>query len=479
VEDIRYLGQIVDFYKSMQNETPSLTGFKEFPELNEKEAQTLLTQLNYNEKTGIFKEFEEAGLSKIYSTYGKATLDRLAGYNVQKRGLLDGFNQLIKTVTGEKAADEKKLANAQKKLSKLQKKYDEYALSENRRLIAFDEIFKIALGNRLDEMIKEVKKEENRVDRLTEAYKAEYSFILTLQKTFIGKLLIFIPTVIGGIVSDLKSIFSDGDMAALGRIASITLQVLIIAILYISGVGTAAAIALTLAVLSLIISLDSMYANNILTEAIFEMFDAVFNELLGLNEHIEVFDYFNSDSKYYEEAIMWFQMSIHIASMIANFNVSAATWEAGAKTISQGATNLLGISPSAIAGMQDLQSVYKVYSMAKGAYDTATAIIAANRLNELMEERKQKINSTMLQKNSLKMIGQMRDMRYILEGYEVQSQMFFMGKDSPKAYLSDIEGMIPYNTRYKPDSSTMYGFEELFVEEDNDFYSKMVYGWKS
>ena len=263
----------------------------------------------------------------------------------------DQIDEVSRVVSGQYHNDAKDIQEYQNKVEKykdyVDTEIDKYNSSVDAlmdkidRLIAFDEIFKMAAENRLDNYIATASPEINAliaeynrlVDKLKDMInqlKNEYDFVIGLTKgNFFEKIIGSIFMIFGGIASDMNDILN-------GRANSdtwknlITVIVLVIVVVLLSwnlagwSAGTVA-VMMSLAILNAFLTLDSMYANGAATGAIMGVLDFIFNDLLNLDDLIgSDFDHFDKDNKDYQDMVSYVKLAIAVAQIIVSLNASSS-----------------------------------------------------------------------------------------------------------------------------------------------------------
>ena len=243
------------------------------------------------------------------------------------------------------------------------------------RLIAFDEIFKLALKNKFKEMDNEqtqtedprrvaqykelqllVKQYELMVRQLKQmmaSLKADFDFVIGLTEgAFLQRIVGSIIMMVGGLVNNISNVFS-GEATSEDWKNIIIFVIIVVAIVltagaatsamaaYAAGTGSAlaaglAVTALVLTVIGSLMTLDGMYANGAATGAIMSSLDFIFNDLLNLNDFVgKDFSKFDKDHEDYQEMVMYTQLAIAIGSLATSWGSSLAN--SGA-TVSQEAS---------------------------------------------------------------------------------------------------------------------------------------------
>lgn len=226
-------------------------------------------------------------------------------------------------------------------------------IAKMERLIAFEEIFHMAMKNRMGSfqalngpeltilteqheiLVRELK-------RMVAQLKAEYDFVIGLTEgPFIQRLIGSIIMIVGGLQSDLHDIVSGkADGETFQRV--ITAVIIIVIVIYswgtaLGAVGAAAPFFMASAVLASIaafMNLDGMYANGAATGAIMSALDFLFNDLLNLDSLIgSDFEKFDKEHEDYQEMVGYTKLAIGLAALITAWGGSwAGSGDGGAGT---------------------------------------------------------------------------------------------------------------------------------------------------
>lgn len=251
------------------------------------------------------------------------------------------------------------------------------------RLIAFDEIFKLALKNKFKEMDNEqtqtedprrvaqykelellVKQYELMVRQLKQMIanlKADFDFVIGLTEgPFLQKIVGSIIMIVGGLSNNISNVFS-GEATSEDWKNIIITVIIVVAIVLTAGAassavaasaaGTGTALAAGLAITALVLSvigafmtLDGMYANGAATGAIMSSLDFIFNDLLNLDDFVgKDFNKFDKDHEDYQEMVVYTQLAIAVGSLATSWGSSLAN--SGA-TVSKEVANASIMNPS-------------------------------------------------------------------------------------------------------------------------------------
>ena len=298
------------------------------------------------------------------------------------------INQVGKVLSGEYHREVAKVKDYQKKVEafgrRVEAAYRAYygsgvaAYRQNtdelmerlERLIAFDEIFKLALKNRFKEMDNEqtqtrasqykelellVKQYELMVRQLKQmmaTLKADFDFVIGLTEgPFLQRIAGSMIMMVGGLVNNISNVFR-GEATSEDWKNIIIVGIIVIAIVLTVGAATSAAAsyaaggsaaayglavaALVLTVIGSFMTLDGMYANGAATGAIMSSLDFIFNDLLNLDDFVgKDFNKFDKDHEDYQEMVMYTQLAVAIGALATSWGSSLAN--SGA-TVSQEAS---------------------------------------------------------------------------------------------------------------------------------------------
>ena len=264
----------------------------------------------------ISGEYIHKAIGGMISAAGKV-IDKVGfdtvGVEISRIG--DDVTQIGKVLGGEYHDDVKGIEDEQNRVKaygdSLQYKIDTYNLTlqhlQDRvdSLIAFDEIYKMAINNRTEDF---VKLSNTELTTMTEQYnimvrnlnamvsslKSEYDFVIGLtQGSFVERLVGSVIMIVGGLSSDFREIGSGRANSETWKRIGITMVNIIamVALFFIPGLegvslDLALSLAVTLASINLFLSLDGMYSNGAATGAIMGMLDFLFNDVLNLDDTI-------------------------------------------------------------------------------------------------------------------------------------------------------------------------------------------------
>lgn len=291
-------------------------------------------------------------LDKVSDSLGALGLDSLS----KEVGRWSDHNmQVGKVVSGQYHNDMKRIGEFQaivdesgrvlnSKIAAYNNSLDDM-IAKMERLVAFDEIFHMAMKNRMGSfqalngpeltilteqheiLVRELK-------RMIAQLKAEYDFVIGLTEgPFIQRLIGSVIMIIGGLQSDLEDIVTgkaDGD--TFQRV--ITAVIIIVVVIYswgtaLGAVGAAAPFLMAGAILGTIaafMNLDGMYANGAATGAIMSSLDFLFNDLLNLDSLIgSDFEKFDKDHEDYQEMVGYTKLAIGLAAIIVAWGGSWAS----------------------------------------------------------------------------------------------------------------------------------------------------------
>jgi DNA-binding ferritin-like protein len=285
---------------------------------------------------GVGDVFSSVGLDSI----GKE-VDRWGGDLYQVGGVLGG----------DYHDDKKKIERYQQKVNEYGDKVEKFNTSYNlgidelvermESLIAFEEIFQMALSNRLEEfekiegeeldsMIAQYNQMVEQLNKMVRQLKNDYDFVIGLtQGAFIQKIIGSVLMIVGGLMSDIKDVASGkANSAVWKRLLITTIMIIGIVILMLTpGLqGVALGIAVSLAALNMFMTLDGMYADGAATGAIMGVLDFVFNDLLNLDSLIgSDFEKFDKDHADYQQMVGYVQLAIAIANIYVVWSSAPAS----------------------------------------------------------------------------------------------------------------------------------------------------------
>lgn len=464
----------------------------------------------------IGKTLEVAGGSVIDDMLG---LDKIGEETSRIGGQITQIGQVL---GGEYHDDMKDLENYKSKIDTFSKEYnsnlDNFA-ERMESLIAFHEIFQMAISNRMDEYIDKYNPQLQAMMKEYQAMiaqiKSEYDFVIGLtQGSFLEKLIGSLIMMVGGIMSDLKDIANGtADGETWKRVVTSTLIIMAIVAMWWNPVGW---VAITLAVMGTIgalMQLDGMYANGAATGAIMGMLDFVFNDTLNLDDRIgSDFNKFDKDHADYQEMVMYTQLALSLAGMASAWanagsqtsGISNAgkmstsnTAGAGGKALSSASAEMTGqtlgtasqSAKAASAGsflgvsFSTYSDIYKAYSTAQSANDVAGANKQYEDLKNKLESDRIKVESAIDSKYRKNFMKHYKDTAYFLQDQQEYIDRYLWGMTAQNMYV-DPYGTTPVaNIRFTPDKDTRmmsFGYEDMFDDSkmagSKNYFNSIIYG---
>lgn len=499
-------------------------------------------------------EYIFKGLGEILQFTGNDILDDALGLDkigneVGKIG--SDVSQIGKVLGGDYRDATKKIEEEQQRVKaygdSLQYKIDTYNLTlqhlQDRidSLIAFDEIYKMAISNRTEGFVALGSSEINtmtdqynlmvrNLQRLITELKNEYDFVIGLtQGSFIERLLGSVIMIVGGLASDFKEIGSGrANSETWKRIGTTMVSIIaIVALFFVPGLqGVSLALAVTLASISLFLSLDGMYSNGAATGAIMGMLDFLFNDVLNLDDAIgSDFNKFDKDHEDYQQMVGYVKLSIMLAS-IATAWISApaqsnslakagmmskgSTAGAGSNALNQASASMtmqttgtasVGSNPTAYLGgtiqvgktlsdtsvfglkFSTYSDIYKAYTTASDVNDVIAMYDQHKQLKDKLEADMTKVNEALASKANKSMMKHFKDSAYFLQDQQEFIDRYIWSMTSQNMYV-DPYGITPVaNIRFEPDKDTRgmsFGFEDVFNEStqagSRAYFNNIIYG---
>ena len=459
--------------------------------------------------------------------------------------------QIGKVLEGDYHGATKKIEEEQQRVKaygdSLQYKIDTYNLTlqhlQDRvdSLIAFDEIYKMAINNRTGNFVALGSSEINtmtdqynlmvrNLQRLITELKNEYDFVIGLtQGSFIERLLGSVIMIVGGLASDFKEISSGRANSETWKRIGITMVniIAIVALFFVPGLqGVSLALAVTLASISLFLSLDGMYSNGAATGAIMGMLDFLFNDVLNLDDTIgSDFNKFDKDHEDYQQMVGYVKLAIMLASIAtawtsapaqsnsltnASMMSKGSTAGAGSNALNQASASMtmqttgtasVGSNPTAYLGgtiqvgktLSDTSvfglkfgtysDIYKAYTTASDVNDVIAMYDQHKQLNDKLEADMAKVNEALASKANKSMMKHYKDSAYFLQDQQEFIDRYIWSMTSQDMYV-DPYGTTPVaNIRFEPDKDTRgmsFGFEDVFSEStqagSKAYFNNIIYG---
>jgi radical SAM protein with 4Fe4S-binding SPASM domain len=307
-------------------------------------------------------------------------------------------NQVYDVVTGKYSDDQQKVNDAVEGYNELVDKYEDTMDKLTDKWVMPDEVLQLVASAKLKRTQREwsakLSEASARVDALVKEFQENYDFIQGVLKHPQLKYLMWLPLVVGGIASDAKGFFLDGDMEAGGRLLNILWKLTQIAILVAISIlvpggyvfTTTTTIAIITQIMDLVITLDSQYGQGVLMNAVFSMLDMLLNDVFNLKESwSELGTYMYSDAKYYQELTEYF-MAINTIVNISAKVVMLSTTPENASAI------LMAHLPDTVAAVfsSDAYTTYEMLSTAYNGYVTYQDTVQAE---EALQETKRRLRA--------------------------------------------------------------------------------------
>lgn len=489
---------------------------------------------------GVFKltSMTFAGISDVLGAVG------LDGLSKEVDRWADHNNQVSKVISGEYADDMKKIQEMGKRVEAYNVLYNAGMQSHQRdldrlydklgRLIAFHEIFHMAMKNRIKAKNTEAKAYEEQylgqLQSLMKIYegmiaqmKNEYDFIEGLSTgNFIEKLVGGIIIAIGALQSDLEDIVSGkADGKTWTRVLTTVVTVIIIVLMWwnpagwgaAAGIAAGTSISITTAVLATIgavITIDGIYGNSLIMGSIMGSMDFIFNDILQLDSLIgSDFKKFDSNHEDYQEMVTFFKIGLTLATIISAW-ATAPSGGTGASNITSRATTtkeyVFGVSHTTdtitttwadgtvlitTAGKvtafgidtSSLSSIYRVYQAATEVGNVVEQFKAHEAMTVKLRQTKEQIDSLVSDKFRKNFIKHYKDSAAFLQDQQEVIDRYVWQMTAQNMYV-DPYGTTPVaNIRFTPDEDTRmlnFGFEEVFDESvmagSPTYFTNILYG---
>lgn len=455
------------------------------------------------------------------------------GKEVQRWG--EDIHQVENVLSGKYASDNKKIETKAKQVQAAQARYNkgmDKLIDSMDRLLAFEEIFKIAAGNRLDKYAEqygpEVEKLLAEYKQMVAQLKSEYDFVIGLTEgPFLQKIVGSLMMIQGGILSDVGDIISgkaDGETWKRVIVTIVLVVVLVITLLAAipTGGSSLAVTAAVLATLTTFIMLDGMYAGGAGMGAIMSVLDFVFNDALNLDDLIgNDFNKFDSDHADYQEMVMYVKLSLALAQVATSMasmpsgevssigsgggmtmeksalglETATPTFTETAVVQTQGsaATSYLGgavevgssMKTSSLFGVKlsTYSDIYGAYSKASSVGDVMEAKGQYDSLQAKLSEDMAKLDEAIFKKFSKGFVKSYKDTAYFLQDQQEYVDRYVWSMTANNMYV-DPYGTTPVaNSRFTPDKDTRglsFGFEEMFDESkmagSKGYFNSIIYG---
>ena len=443
-------------------------------------------------------------------------VNRWAGHNQQVANVMTGkYHDDLKQVEKYKKSTEEYGNRLNDRVRQynlgLQELYDRLE-----RLVAFDEIFHMAYGNRINDfqtingpeleiMTKEYELMMRELKRLIAELKNNYDFVIGLTEgAFLQRLIGSFIMIIGGLESDL------GDLAS-GKFDSntfkrIVMNVVAIVMVILSVFTYGLTLPVVIGIILLFMNLDGMYANGAATGAIMSALDFIFNDLLNLDSLIgSDFEKFDKDHEDYQEMVGYIKLAMTI--YLVWTGLSSIDWGDIASNftttteVSSGSTaGSTGTSTSYLDGTVEVgnsldtssflgiklstySEIYEAYTVAKKAKDFVSMNDQYKQLESKLKSDHTKLNDAISTKTNKRMMKHYKDSAYFLQDQQEYIDRYVWSMTSQNMYV-DPYGTTPVaNMRFTPDKDTRglsFGFEDMFDEStqagSKAYFNNIIYG---
>jgi len=385
------------------------------------------TGIEWNPKDDIYKDVKKA--SKFIKDNNKSIL---AQYGTE----------VFNVFTGKYADDQKRIAKTQDHYKDVVAEYEKAIDSLQSKYVIDDEIFQIKASNDAFDVQKEYQTElkaiKNKLDKLVKDFNSDYKHFQSLLDDKYLKYIAWTPLVVGGFVSDVKDAITKGDWEAARRAVNIVIRVavlvltVVVAVVATASTGGAATVfaiaAVTSAItqlISLVLTLDNMYGQNLLMNGVFSILDFYLNDILHLDENFkELGTYKLSDTKYYEELTGYITTVNTIVNAVASIAMLGSTPPEGLADKISAISPTLG-SVSAITSSMEYQALYTIYNSAMLYKNYEKQEEALKALKEKSIEDVNKIQNK---------ISTMRK-RKMMKAYKAEEQMLTDTSDILSEYV--------------------------------------------
>ena len=465
------------------------------------------------------------------------------GSEVQRWGA--DLQQVGKVLTGEYHKDLQEIQEAQARFEEAKDDYDDdYRDAANSynsgikqltdrldQLSMFGEIYVMAQSNKIDEygnfvgpsdveMLKLYKEYKDLVDTL----KREYDFIVSLQNGgIVEKIVYSYIAIIGGLTHDMTSIL-DGSASSdqFKNILKVVIAVVLIVISILLSPFTGGAslvwtvqtvlwlIAIIGAMISLVLTLDGMYAQGAALGSVFDTLDFLFNDIMNLDDLVgSDFDKFDADNEDYAEMQQYFKTAIVIVSIIAALGASYGSSMSSSSTTTQavspttnttaqtGTTVASTTEPGSMIGsivdfsqngsilgvhVSNYKALYEVYTTAMSVKDLVASHKAYSDLKDKLESDLSKVNTVIMKQTNKNFIKHYKDTEYMLNDQQESIDRYLASMTAENMYVDPYAVTPVANMRFTPDKNERkmtFGFEELFSYENqaggSNYFKSMLY----
>lgn len=401
------------------------------------------------------------GITAIYDyvTGGDATGD-----------IVDTIEQSVDVISGEYNEDYAEIEDIQKEIEPMVDQFE--AMQEELASIAilFDEIFTMSKENKLEEYGSLIEEKQKEAEKLVEEFNSNYSMIIELNGTFLGRIFLSPVMILGGIHYDLGQMI-DGDIQATMRMVQLTIS---IATLVMMPEDTSTWIQVV-AYLGVYLSLDATFGANGIMMATMQILDFMFNDVLQLEDWAhEDFGNFSEDSEHYEETLGYVSLTVTIALIISTIDFDAMMNQSD-ELASQPA------SEAAISAARDSRSLQNLLTVVQQASSYYEKKIAHEELVTELEDKMEMIEAKHKRADNMHRAKMLALEEAFTTPHEERVMLYEYGFDNNSYEVKDPMYLVPLDILDQDNKKPSETFNGIFNESkqagSTNYFKNMLYSY--
>lgn len=384
-------------------------------------------------------------------------------------------NEILDVITGEYAREQKAIAEAQKNYDDKMAEYEDAIDVLQSKYVIDDEIFQLAANNKLREIQErytaELKTMADDLQKMVDNFNTDYKNFQSVLDDKYMKYFMWVPLVVGGLVSDVSDLITKGDWEAGRRALNIAEQVIGLIITIVMAVaatiasgGTATPFTVALIVsaitqlVALVITLDSIYGQGLIMNGVFSMLDILLNDVMDIDGKWEELGTGKlSDTQYYEELTGYVSIINTIVGTIAGLVAVFSSPPAGLQAQIASTSPLLS-SAMAVTSSLPYRTLSTIYEAAMLYEDYQKQEEALEAFRKKSIEDIDKLNAKIQSAAKRKMIQSYREEEQMLTGTSnIISEYAMSSFDNPTSSF-DPEMTIAANYGYEYSGDNIMDF---------------------
>lgn len=384
--------------------------------------------------------------------------------------IVDTIEQSVDVISGEYNEDYAEIEDIQKEIEPMVDQFE--AMQEELASIAilFDEIFTMSKENKLEEYGSLIEEKQKEAEKLVEEFNSNYSMIIELNGTFLGRIFLSPVMILGGIHYDLGQMI-DGDIQATMRMVQLTIS---IATLVMMPEDTSTWIQVV-AYLGVYLSLDATFGANGIMMATMQILDFMFNDVLQLEDWAhEDFGNFSEDSEHYEETLGYVSLTVTIALIISTIDFDAMMNQSD-ELASQPA------SEAAISAARDSRSLQNLLTVVQQASSYYEKKIAHEELVTELEDKMEMIEAKHKRADNMHRAKMLALEEAFTTPHEERVMLYEYGFDNNSYEVKDPMYLVPLDILDQDNKKPYETFNGIFNESkqagSTNYFKNMLYSY--